>query len=76
MAKRVSNNENLIIAKIDITANEVPGVNISSYPTIKFYPNKKKYSPIDFEGTREVDDMINWLKEKVTYPWVEEREDL
>jgi len=79
-AKKLAGNKNIVIAKIDATANEVPGVNIKGFPTIKFYPGDKKSSPpIDFEGEREEEGIIKWLKEKTTHPWVEvkeEKEDL
>jgi len=53
-ASKLASNKNILIAKIDATANEVPGVNIKGFPTIKFYPgNKKSSAPIDFEGERE-----------------------
>ena len=54
--------KNLVIAKCDATANEVEGVQIQGYPTIKFYPAGKKNSPIDFDGERNADGIINWLK--------------
>merc|ERR1719465_170110 len=32
----------LVIAKFDATANEVNGVNIRGYPTLRFYPKDNK----------------------------------
>jgi len=39
----------LTIAKCDATANEIDGVEIKGYPTIKFYPGDKKHNPVDFD---------------------------
>jgi len=70
-AKRLSVNKNIVIAKVDATANEVHGVQIKSYPTLKYYPGNKKSAPVDFEGAREEEGIITWLKEHTTHPWVE-----
>jgi len=70
-AKRLSNNPNILIAKLDSTANEVPGVSVKSFPTLKFFPKGNKKNPVDFEGDRTEEGIINFLKEKTTHPWVE-----
>lgn len=58
----VADNSNLIIAKFDSTANEVDGLQIRGYPTLKFYPrdNKEGY---DFEGERDLESIKVWLSE-------------
>jgi len=33
---------NLVIAKMDATANEVDGVDVRGYPTLKWYPKGDK----------------------------------
>lgn len=76
VAKKLLHNKNILIAKMDSTANEVPGVNIKGFPTIKFYPNGKKNSPLDFEGDRTEEGFLKYLKEKTTYPWVEQKDEL
>jgi len=55
--------KNLVIAKCDSTANEIEGVNIQGYPTIKFYPAHNKGSPKDFDGERNADGIAKWLRE-------------
>jgi protein disulfide-isomerase A1 len=69
---------NLVLAKMDSTANEVEGVEVSGYPTLKFYPRGQKSAPIDFDGGREVEDIKNWLKEKSTAykQWAESKGEL
>ena len=42
VAKKLANNKNIVLAKVDATANEVPGVSIKGYPTLKFFLNGKK----------------------------------
>lgn len=41
LGEHYKSNENLIIAKIDETANEVSEVDIDSYPTFMFFPQGK-----------------------------------
>ena len=56
--------QGLTIAKMDATANEVDGVEIRGYPTLKFYPKGSKSAPVDYDGGRELDAFKTWLKEK------------
>jgi len=71
-AKKIANNKNIIIAKCDATANEIPGVNIKGFPTLKFYKGNDKKNPVEFEGEREEAGIISWLKEHTTHTWVDE----
>lgn len=64
----------MIIAKIDATANEVPGVNIRGFPTIKFFPGNNKSNPVEFDGERTEEGIISWLKDHVSHEWVEPQE--
>ena len=50
------------IAKIDATANDVPD-SITGFPTIKLYPAGSKDSPVEYEGSRTVEDLANFVKE-------------
>ena len=64
VAKKLANNKNIVLAKIDSTANEVPSVSIKGFPTLKFFLNGKKDQPVDFEGDRTEDGILKYLKEK------------
>ena len=54
--------EDLVIAKFDATANEVAGLEIRGYPTLKYYPKDNK-AGVDYSGDRELDDFKKWLNE-------------
>ena len=66
LAKKLQGNDKLLIAEIDSTANEVDEVQITGFPTLKFWPAGKKDKPLDYNGDRSVEDMLKFLKEHAT----------
>ena len=49
------------IAKVDATANDVPD-EIQGFPTIKLFASGKKDAPIDYSGSRTVEDLIKFIQ--------------
>ena len=62
LAVGVKDIDDLVIAKFDATVNEVAGLEIRGYPTLKFYPKDNK-AGIDYNGGRELKDFQSWLSE-------------
>ena len=60
LAKEVEDIEDLIIAKIDMTKNEMAGVDVRGYPTLRFYPKADKEG-IDYVNDRQLTDFKQWL---------------
>lgn len=54
------------MAKVDATANDVPD-SITGFPTIKLYPAGAKDSPIEYAGSRTVEDLVTFIKENGKY---------
>ncbi|KPI35041.1 Protein disulfide-isomerase [Cyphellophora attinorum] len=54
------------IAKVDATANDVPD-DISGFPTIKLFPAGAKDSPIEYSGSRTIEDLAKFVKENGKY---------
>lgn len=50
------------IAKIDATANDVPE-DIQGFPTIKLYPAGSKDSPVNYEGSRTIEDLAKFVRD-------------
>ena len=63
LAEELKDVKGLVIAKVDATANEIEGVSIRGFPTIKFFKNGAKRSPVDYSGEREVEGFKKWLSE-------------
>jgi len=76
LAKNLRHNSNLVIAKMDSTANEVESVSIQGFPTIKFWPAGKKSAPLDFEGDRTVEGFTKYLQQHATNAVTLKNEDL
>ncbi|KAG7832879.1 hypothetical protein KL943_004327 [Ogataea angusta] len=56
----------VLIAKIDHTANDVSGVEITGYPTIFLYPADGS-GPVNYEGQRTLESLASFIQEKGTF---------
>jgi len=54
---------NLVIAKMDSTANEVDveGLEVKGFPTLYFFKGSDKKNPVKYEEGRELDDFLKYL---------------
>ena len=68
LAEKLKNFDNLMIAEVDATENDIPGISVRSFPTLKFFPSQSKHNPIDYSGDRNVDAMLKFIKEKSSTP--------
>merc|ERR1711957_1051461 len=72
LGKKFAGVGSLIVAKIDATANDVEGIDVEGFPTIKFWPAKNKDQPIDYDSDRDVESFSAWLSEKASIPFSRE----
>jgi protein disulfide-isomerase A3 len=69
LAKKLSDEDGIVIAKMDATANDVPSqYSVQGFPTLFFAPKNNKKNPRKYEGGREVDDFIKYLAKEATVP--------
>jgi len=57
-------NENIVIAKIDATANDVDAkYGVQGFPTIKFFPAGAKDTPLDYNGERTTEAFVDFINQ-------------
>ncbi|XP_030644331.1 protein disulfide isomerase family A, member 8 [Chanos chanos] len=68
LAEQLSGNPNIVIAKMDATANDIPqGYDVQGFPTIYLAAAGNKEEPKRYEGVREVKDFIHFLNREATH---------
>lgn len=67
LAQKLKKEDDIVIAKMDATANDVPKpYDVRGFPTLYFAPKNSKNNPKKYEGGREVDDFIKYLAREST----------
>ncbi|KAM7176793.1 protein disulfide-isomerase A4 isoform 1-T1 [Macrochelys suwanniensis] len=69
LGKKYKNQKNLVIAKMDATANDVTNDHYKAegFPTIYFAPSNNKKNPIKFEGgNRDLEHLSKFVEEHAT----------
>ena len=61
LGKKFENHEDIVIAKMDSTANEVNGVSIGSFPTLKLF-KKDTNEMVAYDGGRTLDEFVDYLE--------------
>lgn len=62
LSLKFADNENLVIAKIDATANDYPeSYDVSGFPTIYFVRRNDKNNPSLYTGDRSLEDLIKFV---------------
>ena len=64
LAEKVAGVEKLVIAKIDATLNEHSSLEVEGFPTILLFKPGEKDMPLDYQGERTMQDMLDYLKKE------------
>jgi len=60
--------EDVVIAKIDLTANDVETSHfeVKGFPTILFYKRDAKDKPLQYQGARDAKSISAWIKDNTS----------
>ncbi|CAC5402333.1 PDIA1 [Mytilus coruscus] len=61
LGEKFNDKDDIVIAKMDSTANEIEDVKVQSFPTIKYFP-KGSSDVIDYNGERTLDGFVKFLE--------------
>ncbi|XP_005989098.1 protein disulfide-isomerase [Latimeria chalumnae] len=62
LGEKYKESKNIVIAKMDSTANEVEAVKIHSFPTLKFFPVGPEKKVVDYNGERTLEAFVKFLE--------------
>ncbi|XP_075948156.1 protein disulfide-isomerase A2 [Anarhichas minor] len=74
LGEKYSDRDDIIIAKMDATANEVESLTISGFPTLKYFPADGK-EVVDYTGNRDLETFSQFLEDGVLPTESNEEED-
>ncbi|XP_065180769.1 protein disulfide-isomerase 2-like [Sycon ciliatum] len=61
LGEHYESNDDIMVAKMDSTANEIDAVTVQSFPTIYYFPKGANSVPIEFKGSRTLDGFIQFI---------------
>ena len=77
LGQKYKSDKNLVIAKMDATANDAPPeFKVEGFPTIYYAPPGKKTDPIRFDGDRTVEGFSKFLEERAVASFKKGKDEL
>ncbi|KAM8843355.1 protein disulfide-isomerase [Synchiropus picturatus] len=62
LGEKYKDSEDIVVAKMDSTANEIESVKVHSFPTLKFFPAGDERKVIDYNGERTLEGFTKFLE--------------
>ncbi|XP_016347375.1 protein disulfide-isomerase-like [Sinocyclocheilus anshuiensis] len=75
LGEKYKDHENIIIAKMDATENDVEDVTIQGFPTIKYFPAGAEKKIVDYNGNRDLETFSKFLDNGGVIPEEESKDD-
>jgi len=67
LAQKLEGNKNVKFVEVDATKNEIPGIQINGYPTLKFYKANDKKNPLAYDGERTLEAMKKFVADHSSF---------
>merc|ERR1711881_100995 len=75
LGEHFKDDESIVIAKSDATANEFADVEVQGFPTLKYFPKGEGAAMMDYNGGRDLDPLIKFVENEGKEVAEEEEED-
>uniref|UniRef100_A0A4W4EKR2 protein disulfide-isomerase n=1 Tax=Electrophorus electricus TaxID=8005 RepID=A0A4W4EKR2_ELEEL len=62
LGEKYKDSPDVVVAKMDSTANEIEAVKVHSFPTLKFFPASEERKIIDYSGERTLEGFTKFLE--------------
>ncbi|XP_023810370.1 protein disulfide-isomerase [Oryzias latipes] len=62
LGEKYKDSSDIVVAKMDSTANEIESVKVHSFPTLKFFPAGEERQVIDYNGERTLEGFTKFLE--------------
>ncbi|XP_066520184.1 protein disulfide-isomerase [Hoplias malabaricus] len=62
LGEKYKDRNDIVVAKMDSTANEIEAVKVHSFPTLKFFPAGEEHKIIDYSGERTLEGFTKFLE--------------
>ncbi|NXA09627.1 PDIA2 isomerase, partial [Sapayoa aenigma] len=68
LAERYKDHEDIVIAEMDATANELENITIHGFPTLHYFPAGPDRKMVEYKSTRDVETFSKFLENGGTLP--------
>uniref|UniRef100_A0AAZ3PAU2 protein disulfide-isomerase n=1 Tax=Oncorhynchus tshawytscha TaxID=74940 RepID=A0AAZ3PAU2_ONCTS len=62
LGEKYQDSADIVVAKMDSTANEIETVKVHSFPTLKFFPAGDEHKVVDYNGERTLEGFTKFLE--------------
>ena len=67
-ARKITSSSNqVVVARMDVTQNDVDGLDVSGFPTLRLWRADRKSTVLEFDQDRSVENLVDWMEEHGSY---------
>mmetsp|Transcript_30950 Transcript_30950/g.98873 ORF Transcript_30950/g.98873 Transcript_30950/m.98873 type:complete len:96 (+) Transcript_30950:836-1123(+) len=63
VAAQLSGDADMVVASMDMSRNDIVGMEPDGFPTLLLYPKASKHSPVEYDGSRDAFDLLAFVAE-------------